>query len=93
MFLDHDKDAYLSDVQLLLELGWLHPASVLVADNVKLPGAAEYAAYMRDQEGRSWCTLEHKTHVEYQTLLKDLVLESEFLGAPTACRRSATVRR
>ena len=37
-------------------------------------------AYMREQQGKLWNTVEHKTHVEYQTLLTDLVLESEYLG-------------
>ena len=83
VFLDHDKDAYLPDLQLLLDRGWLHPGSLAVADNVKMPGAPEYRAYMRDNEGRAWRTTEHETHVEYQSLLKDLVLESEYLGAPT----------
>ena len=54
--------------------------SVVVADNVKLPGAPAYRAYMREQQGKTWRTVEHDTHVEYQTLLKDLVLESEYLG-------------
>ncbi|MTL14054.1 O-methyltransferase, partial [Nocardia seriolae] len=27
-----------------------------------------------------WRTTEHRTHNEYQSLLKDLVLESEYLG-------------
>ena len=52
----------------------------MVADNVKLPGAPKYRAYMRSHEGRSWHTVEHETHVEYQSLLTDLVLESEYLG-------------
>jgi catechol O-methyltransferase len=29
-------------------------------------------------------TTEHETHVEYQTLIKDLVLESEYLGSGRA---------
>jgi catechol O-methyltransferase len=81
VFLDHDKDAYLPDAKRLVERGWLHPGSVLVADNVKFPGAPEYRDYMRDGEGRAWRTTEHETHVEYQSLLKDLVLESKYLGA------------
>ena len=36
---------------------------------------------MKAHEGRDWRTVEHDTHVEYQTLLKDLVLESEYLGS------------
>jgi catechol O-methyltransferase len=79
-FLDHAKDAYLPDARLLLERGWLHPGSVLVADNVKFPGAPDYRAWMRENDGRTWRTTEHETHAEYQTLLKDLVLESEYLG-------------
>ena len=80
VFIDHDKAAYLPDLQRILSQGWLRPRSVVVADNVKFPGAPEYRAYMKKQEGRSWHTTEHKTHVEYQSWIKDLVLESEYLG-------------
>ncbi|HEY6425726.1 MAG TPA: O-methyltransferase [Acidimicrobiales bacterium] len=79
-FIDHDKKAYLPDLQSILDRGWLHPGSVVVADNVKVPGAPAYRAYMQAEEGRTWHTTDHVTHVEYQTLLKDLVLESEYLG-------------
>ena len=79
-FLDHDKDAYLPDIQTIVERGWLHPGSVVVADNIKFPGAPEYRAYMQEREGSEWRTREHETHVEYQTLIKDLVLESEYVG-------------
>ena len=57
-------------------------ASVVVADNVGFPGAPAYRAHMREHEGRTWRTVEHKTHVEYQSLVPDLVLESTYLGAP-----------
>lgn len=80
VFLDHDKNAYLTDLQSLLGRGWLHPGSIVVADNVRLPGAPKYLAYMHEQQGATWDTTEHKTHAEYQTLLPDLVLESEYLG-------------
>lgn len=80
LFVDHDKNAYLSDLQSILERGWLHPGSIVVADNVKIPGAPAYRAYMREQQGRRWRTVEHSTHAEYQNVLRDLVLESEFLG-------------
>jgi catechol O-methyltransferase len=80
VFLDHDKDAYLADLQSILDRGWLHPGSVVVADNVKVPGAPKYREYMRRQQGKLWNTIEHKAHVEYQTLITDLVLESEYLG-------------
>ena len=80
VFLDHDKDAYLPDLERILERGWLHPGSLVVADNVKFPGVPAYRAYMQEHDGRDWRTTEHETHVEYQTLIKDLVLESEHLG-------------
>lgn len=83
VFIDHDKTAYLPDLQRIMDQGWLHAGSVVVADNVKVPGAPKYRAYMNEQEGRRWCTAEHHTHVEYQSLIKDLVLESEYLGTGT----------
>jgi catechol O-methyltransferase len=82
VFVDHDKAAYLPDLERIQELRWLHPGSVVVADNVRFPGAPKYRAYLQAAEGKTWSTIEHDTHVEYQSLLKDLVLESEYLGAP-----------
>lgn len=79
VFVDHAKDAYLPDLQRIENEGWLHAGSVVVADNVKFPGAPEYHTYMRQHEGRTWRTTEHEAHVEYQTLFKDLVLESSRL--------------
>ncbi|MDP9238071.1 MAG: O-methyltransferase [Chloroflexota bacterium] len=81
VFVDHDKAAYLPDLERILGRGWLHPGSVVVADNVKVPGAPAYRAYMRAYQNDSWRTVEHPAHVEYQSLLKDLVLESEYLGS------------
>ncbi|GAT07306.1 O-methyltransferase [Mycolicibacterium novocastrense] len=80
VFIDHDKAAYLADLQSILDCGWLHRGSVVVADNVKIPGAPKYREYMRRQQGTLFDTVEHKTHAEYQSLLADLVLESVYLG-------------
>src|SRR5258708_1124700 len=33
VFIDHDKAAYLPDLELILDAGWLHSGSVVVADN------------------------------------------------------------
>ena len=85
-FFDHDKDAYLPDIETIVERGWLHPGSVVVADNIKMPGAPAYRAYMRDHEGGDWRTVEHEAHVEYQSLLKDMVLESDYLPAGSQTR-------
>jgi catechol O-methyltransferase len=80
VFIDHAKDAYVPDLERIVARGWLHPGSVVVADNIKLPGAPEYRAHMRAAEGKQWRSVEHSTHAEYQTLLKDIVLESDYLG-------------
>jgi catechol O-methyltransferase len=80
VFVDHDKDAYLADLRRILAERWLHPGSIVVADNVRFPGAPAYRSYLEREEGTSWRTTAHGTHVEYQSLLKDVVLESEYLG-------------
>jgi catechol O-methyltransferase len=82
IFVDHDKAAYLPDLERILGERWLHPGSIVVADNVRFPGAPQYRAYLKEQESKTWRTIEHDTHVEYQSLIKDLVLESEYLGEP-----------
>jgi catechol O-methyltransferase len=80
VFLDHDKDAYLDDLQSFLDRGWLHPGSIVVADNVRIPGAPKYREYMRQQQGKLFNTVEHRAHAEYQSLATDLVLESDYRG-------------
>jgi catechol O-methyltransferase len=81
VFIDHVSEAYLPDLERIVGRRWLHPGSIVVADNIRIPGAPEYRAYMRAQEGKAWRSVEHETHAEYQTLFKDVVLESEFLRA------------
>ncbi len=80
LFIDHDKNAYLADLLNITDRGLLHSGSIVVADNVGFPGSPKYRAYMREEQGKRWQTVEHKTHVEYQTLMPDLVLESEYLS-------------
>lgn len=79
VFLDHDKSAYLADLRRILQEGWLRRGGIVVADNIGLPGVPGYRAYMAENEGKRWRTTEHKTHLEYQSILKDLVLVSELL--------------
>lgn len=80
VFIDHDKKAYLSDLRAILDRGWLHAGTIVVADNVRFPGAPDYRTFMREHQGALFDTVEHKTHVEYQSLLPDLVLESQYLA-------------
>lgn len=79
-FIDHDKEAYVPDLERLLGAGFFHPGSVVVADNVGFPGAPKYRAFMEAEEGIRFRTDSHKTHAEYQTLIPDVVMVSTFLG-------------
>ena len=80
VFVDHDKAAYLPDLERVLQEGWLRPHAIVVADNIKVPGAPDYRAFMLAQEGKRFRTREHETHLEYQSVIADLMLESEYLG-------------
>lgn len=80
VFIDHDKSAYLPDLERIVGERWLHPGSIVVADNIKFPGAPEYRSHMAAADGKTWRTTEHEAHVEYQSLIKDLVLESRVPG-------------
>ena len=76
VFVDHAKEAYLPDLMRILDAGWLHPGSVVVADNVRFPGAPKYRRYMEAEQGKRWRSMRHETHAEYQGWLRDVVLES-----------------
>jgi len=79
LFIDHDKAAYLADLQSIRDRGWLHRGSIVVADNILIPGSPKYRGFMKEQQGKLFDTVEHKTHGEYQTLAPDIMLESEYL--------------
>ena len=79
VFLDHAKEAYLPDLQTILNSQWLHSGSVVVADNVKFPGAPEYKAYMDQEQEKTWKTTAHDTYAEYQSVITDIVLESTLI--------------
>ena len=80
LFIDHNKNLYLTDLLSIVERGWLRQSAIVVADNVGFPGSPKYRAFMRDQQGKGWETTEHRSHMEYQSLIPDLVLESRYLG-------------
>jgi catechol O-methyltransferase len=99
VFVDHEHSRYLPDLMLLLDSGLLHNGTVVLADNVKTPGAPKYRAYMREQQDDLWHTVEHKAHLEYQSFIPDLVLESTYLGpsrgslSPVAARTESILDR
>ena len=72
-----DRRGQMPDLLSILARRWLHPGSVVVADNVLFPGSPKYRAYMRTSA--QFDTVEHRTHAEY-TRIPDLVLESTYLG-------------
>ena len=84
VFMDHDKDAYLVDLERIVSRGWLRPGGVVVADNVKVPGVPGYREHMAQREGTEWRTTEHEVLDQRLVLDVGLVLESEFLGRPPA---------
>lgn len=77
VFLDHWKDRYLPDTQLLEECGLLRKGSVLLADNVICPGTPDYLAYVRSSP--SYESQYFKSHLEY-TQAEDGLEKSVFLG-------------
>ena len=84
VLLDHDHDHYVPDLQRILAQQWLRPGGMVVADNVGFPGAPAYRAYMQSEEGKLFRTVEHRTCVEYQSVIRDLVLVSELLPTGSA---------
>jgi catechol O-methyltransferase len=54
--------------------------TVLREANIKFPGAPAYQEYMNEQEGKLWATIAHKSFIEYQSLIPDIVLESVYCG-------------
>jgi catechol O-methyltransferase len=79
VFIDHAKEAYLPDLKMILQSGWLHRGSVVFADNVLYPGAPDYKRFMEEQEGVLFKTKMYNTYVEYQDKIPDLVLESVYI--------------
>uniref|UniRef100_H9H7D7 Catechol O-methyltransferase n=1 Tax=Monodelphis domestica TaxID=13616 RepID=H9H7D7_MONDO len=77
VFLDHWKDRYLPDTQLLLESGLLRKGSVLLADNVICPGAPEFLQFVRGHP-RFQCT-HYPATVEYLRM-RDALEKAVFLG-------------
>jgi catechol O-methyltransferase len=80
VFIDHWKEVYLPDTIRLLDAKLLSKGSIIVADNVIVPGAPKYLAWMKQVEGKVFTSVENWSFLEYQSLIKDMVLVSTFLG-------------
>ncbi|KAM5263699.1 catechol O-methyltransferase [Ctenodactylus gundi] len=70
VFLDHWKDRYLPDTHLLEECGLLRKGTVLLADNVIVPGTPEFLAYVRGSSSFE-CT-HYSSYLEYTKVVDGL---------------------
>ena len=84
VYVAHDRGSYVAHVQHIVDRAWLRDGSIVITDHARFPGARAYLAWMKWQEGRTFYTVERPALLEYQSLVKDLVLESEYVGAGRA---------
>lgn len=63
VFIDHDKQVYLSDLILIEQAGLLHPGSVVVADNVLVFDLHRYREHVKGPNYSS--TVTHESRLEY----------------------------
>ncbi|MEW5318298.1 MAG: hypothetical protein WDW38_009531 [Sanguina aurantia] len=78
IFLDQWKEQYIPDLKVLMEEGFLHRGTVIVADNLIYPGNPEYIKWMESDPDFEF-TL-HKTLLEYSETVEDAVGVSVFVG-------------
>ena len=76
----HDPADFLPDLNRILSRAWMHPRSVVVADSVMLPPAADFRAFVK-QRADLFASVEHRSKLAYQGVVPDVVLEAEYVGA------------
>jgi catechol O-methyltransferase len=69
IFIDHHKEAYLSDFQLLEQAGLIQRGTVIVADNILYPGAPDYVNYVRNNP--HYTSTFHESTLEYDPTVRD----------------------
>jgi catechol O-methyltransferase len=69
IFIDHHKNAYLRDLKLLEQVDLIKSGTVIVADNVIVPGAPDYLKYIRNSP--NYTSQLHKSKVEYSNYIPD----------------------
>ena len=75
--IDHMSSLYLKDLLILQNSGLLKRGSVVVADNVLLPGAPEFRSYMATTS--DFHTVEHVTDITFSNYICDIVTVSEYV--------------
>ena len=90
VFIDHWKDDYLSDLQLLEAGGLLRPGARIVADNVGIfsKTLAPYLSYVRDSDHIE--SVHYRTQMEYSDDISDGVEVSTWLGPAAGLKGVAT---
>ncbi|KAL1789310.1 hypothetical protein HispidOSU_031501 [Sigmodon hispidus] len=84
VFLDHWKDRYLPDTRLLEEYGLLRKGTVLLADNVIIPGTPDFLEYVRGSS-KFECT-HYSSYLEYRKEVDGL--EKAIYKGPSSPRKS-----
>jgi len=79
VLIDHVYWCFLKDLLLLQHNGMLRKGSVVVADNVLLPGAPDYRRYVNTSADFS--TVEHIVDLPASYCICDIMTVSEFLGS------------
>lgn len=79
-FIDHMKDLYLPDLKLIEEKELLRQGSVVVADNIIMPGAPAYAEYIKSSPLYETQLLEATMECSDGQDRKDAVAVSVFKG-------------
>ena len=74
--IDHEASVYLKDLLILQSSGFLKQGSVVVADNVLLPGAPEYRKYLATSP--DFDTVEHVTDISVMNYICDIVTVSTY---------------
>jgi catechol O-methyltransferase len=69
IFIDHNGEAYLRDFMLLEQCGLIKSGTMIVADNVIVPGAPDYLNYIRNNP--NYTTNTYESTVEYTEDVRD----------------------
>lgn len=64
IFIDHYKQSYLRDFQLMEHYGLIQSGTVIVADNVITPGAPDYMQYVKNN--RNYRSKTYESTLEYR---------------------------
>lgn len=81
-FIDHEKSVYLSDAKLILQSGTLQPGSLLIADNVLVPGAPDYLEFV--ETSPLFSTARHEVKLGRNGEWVDAVSVATYFGGASA---------